>query len=92
MIPDWMREVDAGPFQFPETAHGKKGFVGKTIDGIFGFMEEAFVSEASSRLPGVLQSLDPRAKLISILAIVFAASLIGDLNVLVFIYLLTLLF
>ncbi len=92
MIPDWMREVDAGPFQFPETAHGKKGFVGKTIDGIFGFMEEAFVSEASSRLPGVLQSLDPRAKLISILAIVFATSLIGDLNVLVFIYLLTLAF
>ena len=92
MIPDWMREVDAGPLQFPETAQGKKGFVGKTIDGILGFMEEAFVSEASSRLPGVLQSLDPRAKLISILAIVFATSLIGDLNVLIFIYLLTLLF
>ena len=92
MIPDWMREVDTGPHQFPETTQGKKGFVGKTIDGIFGFMEEAFVSEASSRLPGVLQSLDPRAKLISILAIVFATSLIGDLNVLIFIYLLTLLF
>ncbi|HQE71901.1 MAG TPA: cobalt ECF transporter T component CbiQ, partial [Methanothrix soehngenii] len=87
-----MREADTGPLQFPEIAQGKKGFVGKTIDGIFGFMEEAFVSEASSRLPGVLQSLDPRAKLISILAIVFATSLIGDLNILVFIYLLTLLF
>lgn len=92
MIPNWMREQDTGPRQFPQKSHGKKGFVGKTIDGIFAFMEEAFVSEASSRLPGILQSLDPRAKLISILAVLFATSLIGDLRVLAFIYLLTLVF
>jgi len=91
MIPDWMKEGETGPREFSPAPHGKKGFVGKTVDGIFAFMEEAFVSEASSRLPGVLQSLDPRAKLISILAVVFATSLIGDLRVLVFIYLLTLL-
>jgi len=60
MIPDWMREVDAGPLQFPETAQGKKGFVGKTIDGILGFMEEAFVSEA--RLPPARRSAKPGPK------------------------------
>ena len=39
-----------------------------------------------------LQSLDPRSKLISILAIIFATSLIGDLRILIFVYGLTLLF
>lgn len=38
-----------------------------------------------------MQSLDPRAKLLSVLAVIFAASMIGDLRVLVAIYLLTLL-
>jgi cobalt/nickel transport system permease protein len=92
MIPDWMKEVDVGPCQCSAIYHGKKGFVGKTIDGIFGFLEEAFVSESNSRRRGLLQSLDPRAKLISILAVIFATSLIGDLRVLVFIYVLTLIF
>ena len=87
-----MREVDVGPCQCSAIYHGKKGFVGKTIDGIFGFLEEAFVSESNSRRRGLLQSLDPRAKLISILAVIFATSLIGDLRVLVFIYVLTLIF
>jgi cobalt/nickel transport system permease protein len=92
MIPDWMREVDVGPCQCSAIYHGKKGFVGKTIDGIFGFLEEAFVSESNSRRRGLLQSLDPRAKLISILAVIFATSLIGNLRVLIFIYVLTLIF
>jgi cobalt/nickel transport system permease protein len=92
MIPDWMREVDVGPCQCSAIYHGKKGFVGKTIDGIFGFLEEAFVSESNSRRRGLLQSLDPRAKLISILAVIFATSLMGNLRVLIFIYVLTLIF
>ena len=87
-----MKEVGAGPCQCSAEYHGKKGFVGKTIDGIFGFLEEAFVSESYSRRLGLLQSLDPRAKLISILAVIFATSLIGNLRVLIFIYVLTLVF
>ncbi len=87
-----MKEVDVGPCQCSAIYHGKKGFVGKTIDGIFGFLEEAFISERNSRRRGLLQSLDPRAKLISILAVIFATSLIGNLRVLIFIYVLTLIF
>lgn len=87
-----MKEVDVGPCQCSAIYHGKKGFVGKTIDGIFAFLEEAFVSESNSRRRGLLQSLDPRAKLISILAVIFATSLIGNLRVLIFIYVLTLIF
>ena len=92
MLPDWMKEVDVGPCQCSAIYHGKKGFVGKTIDGIFDFIQEAFISETYAKRNGLLQSLDPRAKLISILAVIFATSTIGDLNVLIFVYLLTLLF
>jgi len=92
MIPDWMKEVNVGSCKCSAASHGKKGFVGKTIDGIFGFLEEAFISESFSKRPGLLQSLDPRAKLVSILAVIFATSLISDLKVLIFIYMLTLLF
>ncbi len=92
MIPDWMNEVNAGSRKCSAASHGKKGFVGKTIDGIFGFLEEAFISESFSKRRGLLQSLDPRAKLVSILAVIFATSMISDLWVLIFIYVLTLLF
>jgi cobalt/nickel transport system permease protein len=91
MIPDWMKEVDIEIRHCSAVSHGKKGFIGKTIDGIFGFLQEAFVSESFSKRDGLLQSLDPRAKLVSILFLVFATSLIGDLRLLVFVYLLTLL-
>ena len=92
MIPDWMKEANAGPCKCSAVSHGKKGFVGKTIDGIFSFLEEAFVSETYAKRNGLLQSLDPRAKLISILAVIFATSVIGDLDLLIFVYLTTLLF
>lgn len=92
MIPDWIKESNVGSCKCSAASHGKKGFVGKTIDGIFGFLEEAFISESFSKRRGLLQSLDPRAKLVSILALIFATSLIGDLRVLIFIYALTLLF
>ena len=87
-----MREIDIGPWQCSAVYHGKKGFIGKTIDGIFGFLEEAFISESNSRRLGLLQGLDPRAKMVSILAVIFATSLTGNLRILIFIYILTLLF
>jgi cobalt/nickel transport system permease protein len=92
MIPDWMKETDVGHCQCSAAHHGKKGFVGKTIDGIFSFLQEAFVSETYAKRDGLLQGLDPRAKLVSILAVLFATSVIGDLKILIFVYLLTLIF
>jgi cobalt/nickel transport system permease protein len=92
MIPEWMKEVDVGPCSCSVVYHGKKGFVGKTIDGIFSFLQEAFVSETYAKRDGLLQTLDPRAKLISILAIIFATSTVSDLHLLVVVYLATLLF
>jgi cobalt/nickel transport system permease protein len=92
MIPKWMNEVNSGPCECFAAYQGKKSFIGRTIDGILGFLEEAFISESYSRRKGLLQSLDPRAKLVSILVLIFATTLIGDLRLLIFVYMLTLLF
>jgi cobalt/nickel transport system permease protein len=55
-------------------------------------METTFFSEVYSRRKGLLQSLDPRIKLVSILTVIVATSLIRDLRLLIFVYTLTLLF
>jgi cobalt/nickel transport system permease protein len=86
-----MRKVESSPCECSVIPHGKKSFVGKTIDGILDFLEEAFILESFSKKNGLLQSLDPRAKLVSILSVIFATSLITDLNVIILIYLITLL-
>jgi cobalt/nickel transport system permease protein len=70
----------------------KKSFIENTIDGILGCFEEAFISENFSKRNGFLQSLDPRAKLIFILIVIFAMSLTNYLKLLIFVYVLKLLF
>ena len=84
-----MKEVDIGigPCKCSAVHHGKKSFIGKTIDGIIFFIQDAFVTESFSRRRGLLQSLDPRTKLISILALIVATSTVGNLRILVFAYL-----
>jgi cobalt/nickel transport system permease protein len=95
-----MKETEGGSFEVPSAAEGKSGkkkkakasFVKKTIDGVFSFFQEALVTETFTKRDGLLQSLDPRVKLISILTIVFAVSVTRDLRLLALVYLLTLLF
>jgi cobalt/nickel transport system permease protein len=92
MIPEWMKEGGDG-LRFPNAkASRKKNFVQKTLSGIFSFLEEAITSEAISRKDGLLQSLDPRVKLISIIALIVAVSITHELWVLAAVYLLTLIF
>jgi len=100
LIPDWMKETEGGVFEAPPTAEAgsrkkkraKASFVKKTIDGVFSFFQEAMVTETFTRRDGLLQSLDPRVKLISILAVVFAVSVTKDVRLLALVYLLTLIF
>lgn len=86
MIPEWMREVDSSPCRCSPGIGGRKSFIQKTLDGIFGFFQESFVAESYSKQRGLLQSLDPRVKLISILVLVFSLSLTRDIRILVLIY------
>ena len=103
MIPDWMKETNGtngGPFEVPPAVAGarksgkkpRSSFVKKTIDGVFKFFQEALITETFTKRDGLLQSLDPRVKLLSILAVVFAVSVTRDLRLLALVYLLSLLF
>jgi len=86
MILEWMKEVNSGPCECSASFHGKKSFIEKTIEEIFEFIETSFVTESYSRRKGLLQSLDPRVKLISILAIIFAISIVSNLRILIPVY------
>ena len=92
MIPDWMKEIEIGPCPCCTVSVGKKNFIQKTIAEIFRFFEESLVNESFAKRDGLLQSLDPRVKLISILALIFAVSMTSDLRLLLGVYLLTLIF
>lgn len=92
MIPDWMKETDPAPCKRFTVKRGRRGFIGKTLGDMFSFFGETLTSENYSRRNGLLQGLDPRVKLASILALVVAVTMIKDLYILVFVYALTLLF
>jgi cobalt/nickel transport system permease protein len=54
---------------------GKKSFVERTIDSTARFFQEAILTEAFAGSRGLLQALDPRVKLITVLAIIVSVSL-----------------
>jgi cobalt/nickel transport system permease protein len=91
VIPEWMKEVEVGPYQGAASVAKKKSFVQKTIYGALEFFQESLISEGFAKRNGLLQSLDPRVKLISTLALIVAVSLTRDVRVLFVVYLLTLL-
>ena len=92
MIPDWLKETDPCPPRRFDMKRGRKSFIGKTLGDMFSFFGETLTSENYSRRNGLLQGLDPRVKLASILALVVAVTMIKDLYLLIFVYALTLLF
>ena len=53
----------------------KKSFVEKSISGVLNFFQESLISEDFAKRDGLLQSLDPRVKLISAIVLVVAVSL-----------------
>ena len=89
MIPDWLIKENS-PLSAPVPAGkgarglfgggckvlitGKKSFVERTIDSTARFFQEAILTEAFAGRDGLLQSLDPRVKLITVLAIIVSVS------------------
>jgi len=91
MIPEWMQKIEAGPCSCCTVSVGKKkGFVQKAISDIFTFFEECLVNDNIARRKGLLQSLDPRVKLVSMIALIFAVAMTHDIRLLAIVYLLTL--
>jgi cobalt/nickel transport system permease protein len=93
MIPEWMQKIEAGPCACCTVSIGrKKGFVQKAISDIFTFFEECLVNDSIARRKGLLQSLDPRVKLISMVVLIFAVAMTHDIRLLAIVYGLTLVF
>jgi cobalt/nickel transport system permease protein len=68
-------------------AAGHIGWLEHSIGGIAGSIERAVFTEELARQPGLMQALDPRAKLLMFLVVVVAASATTSLLVLVVLYL-----
>lgn len=90
MIPDWMNDTDAAPYHGAASLNKKKGFLKATIDGALAFFQESLISETYAKRDGLLQSLDARVKLISMLALIVGVTFMANPWVLLIIYFLTL--
>jgi cobalt/nickel transport system permease protein len=66
------------------------GFVARTLDGATGLLRSALFAEDAAAREGLLQRLEPRAKVLATLASLVAVSLVQHLPVLVGAYLATL--
>jgi cobalt/nickel transport system permease protein len=67
-----------------------RGFFERTLDDITGALEQTMFAEELAQREGLLQSLDPRAKLIGMLALLLAVSISHNLLIIFVLYLLTL--
>lgn len=67
-----------------------QGFLEKTLGDLTGALEQALFAEDIARRPGLMQSLDPRVKLLGALAVLLAVSLSHNLLIIAALYLLTL--
>jgi cobalt ABC transporter, permease protein CbiQ len=93
MIPEWMQKIEVSPCPCCSVSIGKKkSFVQKAISDIFQFFEECLVNDNIARRKGLLQSLDPRVKLVSMVLLIFAVAMTRDIRLLAIVYVLTLVF
>jgi len=76
----------------PKHRHKQSHVLEHTLHGISETLERALFAEEISTRPGLFQSLDPRVKIISVLALLVSVSLSRSLLVIAGIYLLTLIF
>lgn len=65
----------------PLARRRRRSFVERTIAGLSGAMERALYAEELAQADGLLQRLDPRVKLIGLLALVVAAALARNILV-----------
>ncbi len=68
----------------------RRGVIERTLSEISHTFEQSLFAEEIARQPGLLQALDPRIKVVSILALLIAVGLSRSLGVILALYLVTL--
>jgi len=91
VAPDWLTRTEVGlcPCGCIGT-RSKGGVVEKTVGGGARVMKEALFADDIAAQPGLLQSIDPRVKLVTLFALLVAASLVHHVAVLAAMYVATL--
>ncbi len=74
----------------PTQPHRRRGVLERTLTDISNTLEQSLFAEEIARRRGLLQMLDPRVKVMSILSLLIAVSLSRSLAVIVALYVLTL--
>lgn len=89
--PAWLLEPEVGlcPCGCIGTRR-KRSFIEKTMGGAAGLLRQAMFSEDSAGSPGVLQRLDPRVKLVTLVGLLIVTAFVRQLPVLVGLYAVTL--
>ncbi len=89
--PSWLLESELGLCPCGCIGKRKKGsFVEKTIGGASGLMRQAMFSEDMAAQPGLLQRIEPRIKLLTLLGLLVSAAFVRHIPVLVAMYAMTL--
>ncbi|HUO37904.1 MAG TPA: cobalt ECF transporter T component CbiQ [Mycobacterium sp.] len=85
--PQWLLQGDLAMCPCGCIGKRKKGsFVEKTLNGGAGLMRQVMFTEDVTAQPGLLQRIDPRAKLFGLLALLLAAALVHNLAALAVMY------
>ncbi|HEX8080146.1 MAG TPA: cobalt ECF transporter T component CbiQ [Jatrophihabitans sp.] len=89
--PDWLLAQDAGICPCARSGRRRKvSFVRKTLTGGSDLLRQVMFSDETSSRPGLLQRLEPRVKLLGLLALVVTAAFLRSIPALLALYALTL--
>ncbi len=88
--PDWLLAPEPGLCPCGCVGRrSKRGFVEKTLDGGVDLVGRAMFSDDVASKPGLLQAIEPRVKLVTLLALLLAASVVRHVSVLAVLYVVT---
>jgi cobalt/nickel transport system permease protein len=91
LAPDWLVQSEVGLCPCGCIGKRRKGsFVSKTIDGASGLMRQALFSEDVAGQPGLLQRVDPRVKLTTLIGLLVATAFLRSIPALLAMYAVTL--
>jgi cobalt/nickel transport system permease protein len=84
-MPRWLEETQLTDAAIDASGRGRRhNFIAKTLHGIAGVFRDEVFSEFLASRPGLLQRLDPRAKVVTILVLIGITSLFRHIFTLIF--------
>jgi cobalt ECF transporter T component CbiQ len=90
VAPDWLVQSEVGLCPCGCIGKRKKGsFLAKTLDGASHLLRQAMSSEDVAGQPGLLQRLDARVKLVTLVGLLLVAAFVRTIPVLIGVYALT---